>query len=102
MKLNYKRTVLIGLAFMSICVFWQVYDNLIPLILKQSFHMGDTASGVIMALDNILALFLLPFFGNLSDRCRSPLGKRTPFIIAGTMLSVVFMLLLPSLTGCSI
>ncbi len=95
MKLNYKRTVLIGLAFMSICVFWQVYDNLIPLILKQSFHMGDTASGIIMALDNILALFLLPFFGNLSDRCRSPLGKRTPFIIAGTMLSVVFMLLLP-------
>ena len=74
MKLNYKRTVLIGLAFMSICVFWQVYDSLIPLILKQSFHMGDTASGVIMALDNILALFLLPFFGNLSDRCRSPLG----------------------------
>ena len=95
MKLDNKRTMLIGFAFLAISAFWQVYDNIVPLILKYFFHIGDTLSGGIMALDNILALFLLPFFGNLSDRCRSPLGKRTPFIIAGTMLSVVFMLLLP-------
>ena len=95
MKLNYKRTILIGLAFMSICTFWQVYDNVIPLILKFTFQVGDTTSGVIMALDNVLALFLLPLFGTLSDRSNSRLGKRMPFILCGTALSVVFMLLLP-------
>ena len=60
MKLNYKRTVLIGLAFLSISAFWQMYDNVIPLILKNTFHMGETLTGVIMASDNVLALFLLP------------------------------------------
>ena len=95
MKLNYKRTILIGLAFMSISIFWQLYDNLIPLILKQTFQVGDTLSGAIMAMDNILALFLLPFFGSLSDKVKTPLGRRTPFIIVGTALSIVFMLMLP-------
>ena len=95
MKLNYKRTVLVGLAFMSICVFWRMYDSLVPLILKQSFQIGDTVSGAIMALDNIFALFLLPIFGSLSDKVHSPLGKRTPFIAAGTALAVVFMILMP-------
>ena len=95
MKLNYKRTILIGLAFMSICIFWQLYENLIPLMLKQTFHMGDTLSGAIMAMDNVLALFLLPIFGSLSDKVQTPLGRRIPFIIAGTALSVLFMLMLP-------
>ena len=95
LKLNYKRTILIGLAFMSICIFWQLYENLIPLMLKQTFHMGDTLSGAIMAMDNVLALFLLPIFGSLSDKVQTPLGRRIPFIIAGTALSVLFMLMLP-------
>lgn len=95
MKLNYKRTILIGLAFLSISAFWQMYDNIIPLILKNSFDLGETVTGVIMAADNILALFLLPFFGSLSDRTDTKIGKRMPFIVSGTALSVVFLLLLP-------
>lgn len=95
MKLNYRRTLLIGFAFLSICAFWQMYDALIPLILKNTFGLGDTVSGFIMALDNILAVFLLPLFGALSDRCNTRLGKRTPFIIVGTVLAVLFMLLIP-------
>ena len=95
MKLNYKRTFLIGLAFLSICSFWQMYDSVIPLILKNTFHIGDTLAGVVMAADNVLALFLLPIFGAVSDRCSSRLGKRTPFIIVGTGLAVLFMLILP-------
>ena len=67
MKLNYKRTTLIGLAFLSISAFWQMYDNVIPLILKNTFSLGETYTGVIMAADNILALFLLPMFGSFSD-----------------------------------
>lgn len=95
MKLNYKQTILIGLAFLSISAFWQMYDNIIPLILKNSFDLGETVTGVIMAADNVLALFLLPFFGALSDKTNTKIGKRMPFILTGTGLSVIFLLLLP-------
>ena len=98
MKLNNKRTVLVGLAFLSICAFWQMYDNVIPLILRETFHMNESLAGTVMALDNILALFLLPFFGTLSDRCRNQrLGRRTPFILIGTAAAVILMNLLPLL-----
>lgn len=97
MKLNNKRTVLVGLAFLSICAFWQMHDNVIPLILTKTFHMNETYSGVIMAADNILALFLLPFFGSLSDRTSTKLGKRMPFILFGTGCAVILMNLLPLL-----
>ena len=95
MKLDTKRTILTGFAFLSICAFWQMYDNLVPLILTGTFHLNETISGTIMAADNVLALFLLPFFGSLSDRCRSSLGRRRPFILFGTLASMVLMLLLP-------
>src|SRR5690554_3803830 len=95
MKLNYGRTFFIGLAFMSISAFWQLYDSLIPLILKHTFEIGDTVSGVVMALDNVLALFMLPLFGALSDRVSTPIGKRMPFIIGGTAAAVISMILLP-------
>ncbi len=95
MKLNYKRTVLIGLAFMSISAFWQMYDSIIPLILKHTFHLGETVTGAVMALDNVLAIFLLPLFGSLSDKTETKIGKRMPFVVGGTVLSVIFLLLLP-------
>lgn len=94
MKLNYKRTTLIGLAFLSISAFWQMYDNVIPLILKNTFFLGETYTGVIMAVDNILALFLLPVFGSLSDKISTPVGKRMPFVLIGTGLSFLFLMLL--------
>lgn len=94
-KLNYRRTFFIGLAFLSICAFWQMYDNVIPLILQNTFHLNETFTGTIMAADNILAVFLLPFFGTLSDKANTPLGKRTPFIIGGTVTAILFLMLLP-------
>ena len=97
MKLNNKRTVLVGLAFLSICAFWQMYDNVVPLILKYTFNMNETFSGAIMAADNILALFLLPFFGSLSDRTNTKIGKRMPYIIFGTACAIVLMNILPIL-----
>ena len=97
MKLNYKRTVLIGFAFFSICAFWQMYNNVIPLILTNTFHLNESWSGVIMAADNVLALFLLPFFGALSDKCHFRSGRRMPFILWGTVAAVVLMMLLPVL-----
>lgn len=95
MKLNYKRTFFVGLAFMSICAFWQVYDNIVPLILKESFRVDDALIGVVMALDNILALFMLPLFGKLSDGTRTRIGRRMPYILAGTAVAVLCLVLMP-------
>ena len=97
MKLNYRQTVLVGLAFFSICAFWQMYDSVIPLMLNNTFHLDETLSGFIMAGDNILALFLLPLFGALSDKTDTRIGRRMPFIIGGTAAAVLLMNLLPQL-----
>ena len=94
MKLNYKRTVMVGFAFFLICAFWQAYDNTIPLILTNKFGMSQTWSGVIMAADNILALFMLPLFGAISDKCTHRKGRRTPFIVMGTLIAAVALICL--------
>ncbi len=88
MKLNYKRTILVGFAFFLICAFWQACDT-IPITLTNKFGMSQTASGFIMTLDNILALFMLPLFGSISDKHRGKHGKRKPFILVGTVIAVV-------------
>lgn len=99
MKLNKKTTVLVGLAFLSICAFWQMYDSLVPLILTNHFRLDETWSGAIMAADNVLALFLLPLFGSFSDRVNTRLGKRMPFILLGTAGACILMNLLPWLAN---
>ena len=98
MKLDTRRTIFVGFAFLSICAFWQMYDNLIPKILTETFGMGESISGMIMAADNVLALFLLPLFGSLSDKCTSSLGRRRPYILFGTLAAVAVMMTLPVLT----
>ena len=95
MKLNYKRTILVGFAFFLISAFWQAYDATIPVILTNKFGMSQTWSGVIMALDNILAVFMLPIFGALSDKCvGNRFGKRTPFITIGTTIAAIALVCL--------
>lgn len=93
-KLNYKRTFFIGLAFLSISGFWQMYDSIIPLMLQNTFHLGETVTGALMAMDNVLAIFLLPLFGTLSDKADTKIGKRMPFILGGTFLAAAFLMLL--------
>lgn len=99
MKLNYKRTILVGFAFFLICTFWQAYDTIIPKILTDKFGMSQANSGIIMALDNILALFMLPLFGAISDKCTSRLGRRTPFILIGTIAAAVALIALSFTDG---
>ena len=94
MKLNYKRTILVGFAFFLISAFWQAYDATIALTLTNKFGMSQTWSGVIMALDNILALFLLPLFGTLSDKHKGKHGRRTPFIRFGTTVAAIALVAL--------
>ena len=95
MKLDNKRTILTGFAFLSICAFWQMYNSIVPLILTNTFHLNETYSGAIMAADNVLALFLLPLFGAISDKTSTRIGKRMPFILFGTGLAIILMNLLP-------
>lgn len=94
MKLNYKRIILVGFAFFLIQAFWQAYDNTIPMILTNKFGMRQAWSGAIMALDNVLALFMLPLFGAISDKHHSKWGRRTPFIVVGTLIAAVMLIAL--------
>lgn len=91
MKTLYKRTVWVGLAFFGISTFWQVYDAIVPLLLKDAFDVGETWIGAIMAADNVLSLFLLPVLGALSDRTRTRYGRRFPYIIGGTVTAAVLL-----------
>ena len=95
MKLNYKRTILVGFAFFLISAFWQAYDKTIPLLMTYRFHMSQTESGIVMALDNVLAVFMLPLFGGISDKVNSKYGKRTVFIFFGTICAILSFIFLP-------
>ena len=103
LKLNKKRTIYIGLAFFTILMLWQVYNSYVPLMLEDVFthNFGDGnykyLIGIIMAADNMFALFMLPIFGALSDKTASRLGKRMPYVIAGTILSVILFPFIPVL-----
>ena len=95
MKLDKKRTFLVGFAFLAITAFWQMYDGIIPKMLQETFGLNTTLSGIIMAADNVLALFLLPLFGRLSDKCNAKIGKRRPFIITGMIFTILLMIWIP-------
>ncbi len=93
MKLSYKKVLSVGLVFMFITAFWYSYNSIVPKILTDKFGLSQFASGAIMALDNVFAMFLLPVFGALSDKSRSRHGRRTPFIFIGTILSALLLVL---------
>ena len=96
-KLHIWHTIAVGAAFLAITAFWQMYNNVNPLVLTNTFHLNKTITGTIMAADNVFAIFLLPLFGALSDKTKTPFGKRKPYILVGTILSVILMLQLPVL-----
>ena len=95
MKLNYKRTIKVGLAFAIIMLFWTAYDFVVPLLLERAFGLSNSLRGVVMGIDNVLSLFLLPIFGKWSDKINTKRGRRTPFVFIGTILSVVIMIFVP-------
>ncbi len=102
MKLNYKRTILVGFAFFLISAFWQAYDAIVPLALTNHFGLPQTISGVVMSVDNVLAVFMLPIFGALSDKVMTKFGRRTPFIVVGTVAAVISFILLTIVNGIQI
>ncbi|MEG1646316.1 MAG: MFS transporter, partial [Clostridia bacterium] len=95
MKLDFKRTLKVGFAFLGIMLFWEVYDFAIPLILGRTFGFNSAIRGLIMGLDNLLALFMLPLFGAISDKKkRGKWGRRTPFIVFGTIAAAFLVIVL--------
>lgn len=102
LKLNYPKTFKVGLAFAGICLFWNAYDFVIPLLLEHAYGLPNALRGLIMGLDNLLSLFMLPLFGKLSDNAHGRLvkkfGRRTPFIVIGTLCAVALMVFVPVVT----
>ena len=94
MKLNYKRVILVGMAFFLISAFWQAYDAIVPLILTNHFGLPQSVSGAVMSLDNVLAVFMLPLFGALSDKVNTKRGRRTPFILFGSIAAMISFVVL--------
>lgn len=102
LKLNYPKTFKVGLAFAGICLFWNAYDFVIPLLLEHAYGLPNALRGLIMGLDNLLSLFMLPLFGKLSDNAHGRLvkkfGRRTPFIVIGTLCAAALMVFVPVVT----
>lgn len=88
-SLDYASVAFASLPFMGMISFWQVFDGIVPLMLTDTFGLDNASTGVVMALDNVFGLFLLPLFGILSDRCTSRLGRRTPFIMVGSVVAAI-------------
>ena len=99
LRLDYAQTFKVGFAFAIIMIFWTAYDFVVPLLLEHAYGLSNTVRGLIMGLDNLLSLFMLPLFGKLSDNAKGKLvkkyGRRTPFIVIGTLASVILMVFVP-------
>ena len=99
LRLDYKQTFKVGFAFAIIMIFWTAYDFVVPLLLEHAYGLSNTVRGLIMGLDNLLSLFMLPLFGKISDNAKGKLvrkwGRRTPFIVFGTLASVILMVFVP-------
>jgi len=94
LKLNYPRTIKVGLGFCVVMIFWTVYNFVVPLLLEQAFGFSNTIRNIIVGIASALCIFLLPFFGKKSDKCKSKYGRRTPFIVVGTAISIIAMVLI--------
>lgn len=99
LRLDYKQTFKVGFAFAIIMIFWTAYDFVVPLLLEHAYGLSNAVRGLIMGLDNLLSLFMLPLFGKISDNAKGKLvrkwGRRTPFIVFGTLASVILMVFVP-------
>jgi maltose/moltooligosaccharide transporter len=95
-KFSVPRTFLLGFGFLGVSIIWSMYNTYVPIFLKEGYGLKSTAIGAIMTIDNVFAIVLLPFLGALSDRTRSPLGRRRPYILVGSILATAFIVTIPS------
>jgi Na+/melibiose symporter-like transporter len=93
--LDWPRTFLLGFGFLGVSVIWSLYNAYVPIFLKETFHLRSAVIGLVMTVDNIFAIVLLPFLGALSDRTRTRMGRRRPYILVGSILAAAFFILIP-------
>ena len=89
MKFNYGKIFLLGFGFFGVSVIWGVYNAFVPVFLANKFHLSPVFIGFFMTLDNIAALFIQPPVGAWSDRLRTPIGRRLPFILIGAPITAL-------------
>lgn len=94
-RLNYGKTFLLGFGFFGVAVIWGVYNAFVPVFLADKFGLAPAIIGFFMTLDNIAALFIQPPVGAWSDRLRTPLGRRIPFILIGAPITAIAFGLIP-------
>ena len=94
-RLNYGKTFLLGFGFFGVSVIWGVYNAFVPIFLSEKFNLDIRWIAFFMTLDNIAALFIQPPIGAWSDKLRSPLGRRIPFIIIGAPITAVAFGIIP-------
>lgn len=94
MKLDYKKTMLIGLGFFTVSIVWGIYNVAMPIYLDD-LGLSGMEVGSVMTIDNIFALIFLPIFGALSDRTNTRYGRRMPYLLIGIPLSALFFILIP-------
>ena len=95
MKFSYGKIFLLGFGFFGVSVIWGVYNAFVPIFLANKFHLTPAFIGFFMTLDNIAALFIQPPVGAWSDRLRTPIGRRLPFILVGAPITALAFGLIP-------
>jgi maltose/moltooligosaccharide transporter len=95
MKFNYGKIFLLGFGFFGVSVIWGVYNAFVPIFLANKFHFAPALIGFFMTLDNIAALFIQPPVGAWSDRLRTPIGRRMPFILIGAPIGAIAFGIIP-------
>ncbi|MFN3741277.1 MAG: MFS transporter [Anaerolineales bacterium] len=94
-RFSYTKIFLLGFGFFGVSVVWGVYNAFVPIFLAERFHLAPAVIGFFMTLDNIAALFIQPPVGAWSDRLRTPLGRRLPFLLIGAPISAIAFGLIP-------
>ena len=96
MKLDYKRTLILGFGFFGISIIWSVYNSFVPVFLRQ-YALPWWLVGFVMTFDNILGITLLPYIGQLSDNTWTRLGRRRPFILIGAPIAAALFVVIPAI-----
>jgi MFS family permease len=95
MKLNYGKTFLLGFGFFGVSVIWGIYNAFVPIFLAERFNLAPALIGLFMTFDNIAALLIQPPVGVWSDKLRTPIGRRMPFILIGAPVGALAFGLIP-------
>lgn len=94
-RFPYGKTFLLGFGFLGIIIIWPIFNNYVPIFLKEKFALSATAIGFVMTWDNYLNMFIQPIVGERSDRTRTRIRSRKPWMLVGAPLAAIFFIGIP-------